>query len=311
MTDHKKLRIDSELIGNEAYARNQELIEIELLNTKEIAWAGFAKSRLLKRISLPDSLVHIGDYAFLGCVALEEILIPQHVKTMGHGVFSGLSCKIKVDERNPYFCSIDGVLYSKDLKKLLACPNRFEYFEVPSHVEEIGWSAFRDCSKLKELIISENVLSLGEDACYNCTALERVVLPKSIKDLGWLAFSQCSSLKEITLPEGLTKIGWSLFSACHKLETIKLPASVEEIGLASFAHCYALTEIDLPKGLRTIGGGAFSDCPNLKRINCYSPIPPKLEDFDFYGELQVPEEAVELYKQTEPWSQCKIIKPLD
>ena len=63
-----------------------------------------------------------------------------------------------VDENNPYMCSVDGVLYSKDKKKLLHYPSlsKREVYYVLDSVEEIHFPAFRYCS-LVELILNDGL----------------------------------------------------------------------------------------------------------------------------------------------------------
>ena len=92
---------------------------------------------------------------------------------------------INVDEANPEFCSIDGVLYTKDHKKLIAYPNAHgkEYI-VPDGVEEIGHFTFKSCCDL-----------------------EVIKLPKTVKKIGTNAFYRCDKLKYVYIPDGIRKIG--------------------------------------------------------------------------------------------------------
>ena len=66
---------------------------------------------------------------------------------------------IDVDADNQWLCSVDGVLYNKEMTQLYAYPaaaGRTAYI-VPENVTWIGSSVFANCTNLKELVI-EGVL---------------------------------------------------------------------------------------------------------------------------------------------------------
>lgn len=91
--------------------------------TVAIAGSAFENYSAITSINLPSSLKYIGEAAFYGCSQLNTITIPASVERMGRSVFQqAVSKSINVDENNPYFCSVDGVLYDKDKTTLLACP---------------------------------------------------------------------------------------------------------------------------------------------------------------------------------------------
>ena len=88
---------------------------------------------------------------------------------------------IKVNADNKNYKDIDGVLYSRDGKTLIAYPNAHgDEYAIPSGVKEIAHFAFKDCSYLKKLIIPDSVKKIGANAFYGCTALESVTIPSSI-----------------------------------------------------------------------------------------------------------------------------------
>ena len=82
---------------------------------------------------------------------------------------------IVVDEDNPYFTVIDGVMFSKDMKTLISYP-----------------SSKQD----KEYIIPEGILKIGKNAFNGNEYIERVILPSSLKVIGDKAFYSTPSLKQ-------------------------------------------------------------------------------------------------------------------
>lgn len=123
-------------------------------------------------------------------------------------------------------------------------------------VTEIANSAFR-ASKVKNIVVGNNVRSIGDEAFYNCPDLETIVIPESVTYIGSGAFSSCLSLKEITFPENVVSVGANTFSYCRALEKVVLGDSVTQIGEAAFVGCNSLKSIDLPESLLVIYNHAF------------------------------------------------------
>ena len=103
-----------------------------------------------------------------------------------------------VDENNPYFCSVDGIIYTKDLKTLVAYPNKKEgaTFTIPSTVENISDFAFNNCLQLESLIIPKTVKYVGAGAFYflqndQTLYFEHETIPTSW-NLSWFSSSKAN-----------------------------------------------------------------------------------------------------------------------
>ncbi len=81
------------------------------------------------------------------------------------------------------------------------------------------------------------VISIGDDAFFNCNALYMVKIPNTVISIGSGAFSGCSGLLMITIPNSVTSIGDNAFSSCRKLESVAIPNSVTSIGDYAFSGC--------------------------------------------------------------------------
>ncbi len=119
-------------------------------------------------IQMPDSLREIGAGAFRLCRRLSGITIPQNVSGLPGGVFescSGLE-DIKVAEGSSFFTSVDGVLFSRDLKVLIAYPSMIPEptYDIPEGVAEIASYAFDFNPFLKVLNVPFSVVRIGEHA---------------------------------------------------------------------------------------------------------------------------------------------------
>ena len=155
---------------------------------------------------------------------VETIYIGKDVKYIDETSF--FYCKmlkaIEVDGANEYYTSVDGVLYTKDMKKLLAYPLMKEdtVYAIPEGVERVGSCAF-----------------------YKNSTLTRIDLPSTLKEIGDMAFFKCENIALVTLPDGLEKIGNDAFSYCQGMKPVMyIPASVKEIGSFAFYSCQNLKE---------------------------------------------------------------------
>ncbi len=158
---------------------------------------------------------------------LKSITIPAFVKIVCTYECSNLT-DFYVDDANENYCSVDGVLYSKDMKTLICYPSaRTETtFKVPDGVEKIGEridyedTGFSYAVNLKEIILPEGLIEIGECAFMYCT-FETIELPKSLTTIGNEAFLYNENLKEITIPENVIDV-MHPFNGCDNLETIIL-----------------------------------------------------------------------------------------
>ena len=225
----------------------------------------------LCKIALPSSVTSIGDKAFLCCENLSKITLPPGVTSIGDQAFGFCENlqEINVTESNEFYRTIDGVLYTKDLKTIICYPagKKNENFVIPSGVTNIGDYTFRDCKSLCEITLPPGVTNIGDYTFSGCWNLQEIALPPSVTSIGDGAFKLCENLCEITLPLGVTNIGDYTFSGCNNLQEIALPPGVTNIGDYTFNWCWHLQEITLPLSVTSVGDNTFNWCLNLQQIN--------------------------------------------
>jgi len=224
----------------------------------------------LAYLTISDGVSSIESGAFSRCTSLTSITIPNSVTSIGSGIFSGCTSLsyINVDSNNLSYCSVDGILFSKDKTVLIQYPvgNTTAEYTIPNSVTTIGSSAFSACGNLTSIIIPNSVTIIEYLAFYGCSGLTSVTMGNSVTGIGESAFEGCSSLTSITIPNSVTSIDWSAFSNCSSLTSFDIPNSVTSIGWNAFSGCSGLTSVNIGNSVIEIGGYAFRNCTSLTSI---------------------------------------------
>lgn len=183
---------------------------------------------------------------------------------------------------------------------------------IPRTVVSFGNYAFRSCSMLKELDLSDNIgmTSVPAGFCMNCSALEKVLLPESVTKINNNAFQNCSSLSEINIPDGIHSLPQNTFASCSSLRQISLPDDFIEFGVKVFMAS-GIVEIDIPQGVTTLSSQLFQDCKSLSQIRLHrftregeitSYANNALKNCTALQKIIVPEGAAAAYKAAPGWS---------
>ena len=216
-------------------------------------------------ITIPDTIdglkvTELDSNSFLESPA-EKINIPATVEYISaeNPFASCLNMKeFSVDENNEYYCSVDGVLFTKDMKKLVFYPPKKDgtSYTVPDSVEEIGIAALSETS-LNEIKVPDSVNKIGRHAFSFNAELKKIDISQtSVKIINPMTFINCTSLDEVLLPETITEIGLASFMGCEKLTEITLPSQLESIGQSAFMGT-AIEKIRIPEYVNYIGYCAF------------------------------------------------------
>lgn len=132
---------------------------------------------------LEYSVISIGCGVFDNCDILKTIRIPSTIKRIEWCFWSCRSLiAFEVDNDNPYFCDIEGLLYNKDKTHLIAYPcAKSEKYEVPIGVTTLISRCFKNCNKLKEITLPNTLRVIGPNVFYRCTSLKEVRLPTGFR----------------------------------------------------------------------------------------------------------------------------------
>ena len=138
--------------------------------------------------------------------------------------------------------------------------------DVTYSVESIGQDAFKDCSGLTSVTISNSVESIGYSAFSGCSGLTSVTIGNSVESIKNHAFNGCTGLTSVTIPNSVTSIGANAFLNCSGLTSVSIPNSVVSIDNYAFTNCSALPSVTIPNSVVSIGKDVFSGCSSLVSI---------------------------------------------
>ena len=255
----------------------------------------------LRSVQIPSTVTKIGAWAFEGATHMISFSIPASVTSIGDRAFYACSRlqSIDVDSANPSFKSVDGVLFSRNGKKLLSyCPGRSAAsYAVPAGVQIIMPSAFSYTSALTQVSFPESLTEIRNWA-FGHTGLTSVTVPEGVTKLGYCAFAN-TSIETATLPLSLTCIEEWVFGDCplnsvvyagtedqwDRIEVwndnddllnalqmlpgaerpLVLPAQLTVIGEGAFVNG-KFTNVTLGSKVTTIERWAFQSCRRLRSI---------------------------------------------
>lgn len=223
----------------------------------------------LQSVTLPNSLISIGERAFNNCSALEAISLPASLTRIGEGAFNGCLAlgMINVASGSKSYSSRDGVLYDASNNVLIRYPEGkdAEEFQVP-----------------------EGITTIGKNAFYACTGLMEITLPSTLTTIETGAFEGCSTIKNIAIPDGVSIISNRAFALCKSLRSISLSAMTDSIANDAFLYCKSIKEYIVAEGNKSfssVDGVLYSQD---KTVLISYPLSREMEEF------RVPNGVVEI-----------------
>lgn len=134
--------------------------------TKTINNYAFNGCTKIKYIIL-NNVEKIHDYSFNGCTKLKRLTLGKYINSLSYKAFNG--CQnleyISIKKENKYYKSIDGIIYSADMKTLIFCPRAKKgKIKIPKSVQHIADYAFNGCNQITKIITHKNIKTIGKDA---------------------------------------------------------------------------------------------------------------------------------------------------
>ncbi len=173
------------------------------------------------------------------------------------------AAEYRVSPENSVLAAVDGVLYTKDMKKLMSYPvlKKDTSFTVPNGVVSIDSYAMNNLQYLERLVLPQGLTEIGAYCCRGAS-ITSVSFPDSLTKLDSGIFYQ-SKLKSITIPSTIMEIGGYVFTGTP-LEEIVIPDTVVSLGAGVFMNCESLKRVVIGSGLKSIGGNCFYGLTSLQ-----------------------------------------------
>jgi hypothetical protein len=213
----------------------------------------------VEKLTIPNTITSIGNYAFYGCVNLHSVYLSNSVTNIGNYAFNN-------DTSNSTGSYAIITFYFTGTKSEWNNINKGSSWEY-------NRSSIRCIDYIEELGIN---LELKEDNTYTITSIDNkelteIIIPSTYKErkiteIGSSAFSEYENLISITIPDSVTSIGNYAFMSCSNLESVDIPDSVTSIDDWAFAGCISLKNVTIGSGVTSINNETFLGCSNLTNI---------------------------------------------
>lgn len=274
------------------------LSDLKGKNARYIADSAFAGS-YLKSIDF-TGVDYIGKNAFSKCAYITEITIPESVKLVSEGAFTGSGLKkLSVNNDMPVipkdFCSSTALTevsfahpeYIREIgvsafaKTPVSAPlfNQWYGEDVSNYeVLTVGDNAYEGCSSIKEIKMPDNIVFLGKKAFYQNTSATDVIFGKNVWAADQNCFNGCTSLVNIEFNDILTTLAGGCFQSCTSLKyVVGLPKTLCDwtdefsttgygVGDGVFSGCTSLIGVVIPTTLQRIAPSMFEGDINLTTV---------------------------------------------
>ena len=247
----------------------------------------------LTSVIVPEGVTTIGLDAFSNCTSMQLLTLPQSVTKMGDeydaGVFRNCTGKLIINCNIPdsyYDTSEDeyNIFYSADFTEIV----------VGDNVTTLGKNAFRTCGKLEALTLGRNISKYGSYILQGCTNLSKIYGDYASAD------NRCWIVNGVL----------QLF-AQKDVTTYNVPENVTSIGSYAFSSCSSLQSITMPKGLSSICLYAVINCSSLQSIYVQSEVPPTYASYAFSNvnaaQIYIPYASAEAYNVANGWKDLVLI----
>lgn len=276
-----------EYIGDGAFAHSNYKCEFKSPNTlKYIGGSAFLEAGgFYGHFRLPDHLEYLGDRAFcgLGHDMTGDIVIPSFMTEIPEETFRGIG-----------FANGTTLTFHDGVTK-------------------IGTNAFVSTRFKSPITLPASLLTVDPAAFTYCSFTGGITFPKNLSHLGNRCFGDAWGLTgELRLPENMEFLDASVFRG-QGFTSVVLSDRMTALGDNSLDGLAEVKTITLGKNLEFIGRTALTGYPNLQTMICLNPIPPELDADNLNGIyydkaiLEVPEESVDLYRNTSGWNKFKNI----
>jgi hypothetical protein len=264
-------------LGNKAFSGGNNTIIRSITLPETLVTIGnevFKGCSALKNIELPRGLKSVGNYAFQGCSEIDYITIPNTVDKVGDFAFIGCdTAKLDVYCEIPTKPSSWSGYYASNNTN--SSGTHFNIWWGTGAVEYSNENYKMGIKNDGTLIITHY---LGKESAVE---IPTAINGKNVSEIGRYAFYECSTVQTISIPNTVTHIREYAFAKCISLTEIKIPTSVVSLGNRVLANCSSLTKVYIPASVTEVGGFLFIGC-NTSALTIYCEASGKPSSWNSY-----------------------------
>lgn len=204
--DSDGLRIagSADCLGNGIFYECNTLVSLKLpKNLKTIAYKALSCPNL-KEVCIPASVNYISRYAFDKAYDLDTVVIED--------LKSWFEIDFGEENSNPLYYAKHLILNGEELKGTLF---------IPEGVQKIKQYAFSKNSNFTKVYLPKTLEEIADKAFWYAGGVQEVIMAENVKTIGYAAFENCSFLKSVTIPTSLS-IDGNAFWGCDKLEAVNI-----------------------------------------------------------------------------------------
>lgn len=200
-------------------------------------------------VTMPDSVVSIGDYAFYNRTSLSSVTFGSGVVSIGSSAFNKCSALTEI--------------------------------VIPDSVTTLGTDAFYGCTKLASVTLGSGLTAIPSHTFYGCSALTSISIPAGVTSIGSWAFYDCTALEDVYTPSLAAWLSIEFENYCATpmyyadnlyvgnalLTNAVIPEGTASINNWAFYNCASLTSVSIPASVTSIGVDAFYKCSALEKVH--------------------------------------------
>ena len=243
----------------------------------------------LTSLQLPESCVTIGRNAFKGCTGLTASPLPMTATSIGSGFMNGCTGITELTIPPGYA----GPMVSQDiegcvnLRKIIFAESATPLvFTIDGFGKESTSPATQQAVQEMEIYrdIDASNYANNKQPFHNMGALQKITIGGTATNIAGTMFQGCGSLQQVIFAEGnvVTSIGANAFLNCPALQSFIFPEAVTTVQGSTFSGCTSLASVTLSPAATTIEDGAFYNCRALKSIELPATI-TKIGGMAFMG----------------------------
>ena len=244
--------------------------------TKEIGNYAFDDDKTIKNVTLPSTLIDIGQLSFYNC-SIDNIDLPDGLLRIGCNAFmyNNLTSFVVPESVRDFGYTNNsgnapgGVFQYNKLEELVIGSSLYPENDLPgvTYVPSsfISYGLGHDEGKELKITLREGIKSIESSAFQNNSHITEVNLPETLESIGVNAFMY-AGFEDIYLPQNLKNIDVTAFGWCSNLKTITLPDSLETLGSQAFMGT-ALESLTIPYNTKYKLNDYWAPSKSIDNIN--------------------------------------------